>query len=302
MQTRFSAAAIRLSCFRHPVVRHLAWMCQTPQLLESSLVFHPAGYLQSGFQNTLEQWDADPEHGPEILSATPNPRLGIYFESLYECVLRDLLGWEILARNLQIQSNGITLWELDFVLRNPRTGACEHHEIAIKFYLGYNNQEAGVTLWHGPNAVDRLDLKTRNLLEHQSQRTRHFETTDALATLGITGSLTKRIFMPGYLFYPGEPLLSAPKHVPVDHLRGAWFPLDEARKMSTLHWVPLRKPHWLGPWLQSDSPQESHAMESLQEIEESGTPRLFANVEYDPTSSLWIETDRFFVVPGHWPA
>lgn len=296
-----------MTCFRVPAVRHMAWMCQAPQLLESALCFNPREFLPHDALSTLQRWDADPNSGPAVLTEAPNPRLGIYFESLYECLLRDLLGWEILARNLQIQSDGITLGELDFVLRNPRTDACEHHEVAVKFYLGYNNRDvnnrdAGVTLWHGPNAVDRLDLKTRNLLEHQSQRTRLVETADALANLGITGPLTKRIFMPGYLFYPREPLLSAPEHVPVDHLRGAWLTLDDARKMNTVHWVPLRKPHWLGPWQQTDSPDQQSALASLQEIQDSGTPRLFANVEYDPTSSLWIETDRFFVVPGHWPA
>ena len=306
MQTTFSETVMELCGFRHPAVRHMAWMCQAPQLLESALCFNPREFLPHDALSQLQRWDADPVSGPSVLTNTPNPRLGLYFESLYECLLRDLLGWEILARNLQIQSNGITLGELDFVLRNPRTGACEHHEVAVKFYLGYNsdknNTEAGVTLWHGPNAIDRLDLKTRNLLEQQSQRTRLVETTDALATLGITGPLTKRIFMPGYLFYPREPLLSALEHVPADHLRGVWFTLEDALRMNSEHWVPLRKPHWLGPWQQADSPDQQAVIASLQEVQESGTPRLFAKLAFQAESSLWLETERFFVVPAHWPA
>lgn len=302
MQTTIPDNTLALPRFRHPVVRHLAWMCQAPQLLESPMVFNPEEHLPAAIERILARWDAHPGRGPALLAALPNPRLGLYFESLYECLMTDLLGWQVLARNLQIQGNGITLGELDFVLRNPRTGACEHHEVAVKFYLGYNNRDAGVTLWHGPNAIDRLDLKTRNLLEHQSQRTRLAETTEALSALGITGPVTTRIFMPGYLFYPHEPLLSALNCVPANHQCGHWLRLDDALQMNCEHWVSLRKPHWLGPWQQQDRPSGQSAINTLHEIQESGTPRLFARMEYHAPSSLWIENDRFFVVPAHWPA
>ncbi|MDP1932943.1 MAG: DUF1853 family protein [Gammaproteobacteria bacterium] len=286
--------------FRNPAVRHLAWMCHVPQLLESALVFDPGAYLPTDVQTTLLRWDTDPQAGPSVLTEEANPRLGLYFERLYECLMTEIMGWQILAKNLQIRHQGITLGELDFVLRNPHTNAFEHHEIAVKFYLGYNQPGAGVTFWHGPNAVDRLDLKTHNLLEHQSQRTQLAATTDALLALGIAGPVTSRIFMPGYLFYPREPLLSHPEHVPANHLRGQWFYLDDALQMHTKHWVPLRKPHWLGGWVQEDCPDAQAAQATLAAIRETGTPRLFATVERG-ADGLWKEVDRFFVVPTCWP-
>lgn len=286
--------------YRNPAVRHLAWMCHAPQLLESALVFDPGAYLPPDVQARLRQWDVLPQSGPAVLTDVPNPRLGLYFERLYECLMTDILGWQVLAKNLQIRGGGITLGELDFVLRNPHTDAVEHHEIAVKFYLGYNAREAGVTFWHGPNAVDRLDLKTRNLLEHQSQRTRLVETTEALLALGITGPVASRIFMPGYLFYPREPLLSQLEGVPTTHQRGHWYFLDDALQMHTEHWVHLRKPHWLSGWVQEEHPDRQAAQATLAAIQETGTPRLFARVERD-ARGLWKEADRFFIVPTDWP-
>ncbi|MES3007927.1 MAG: DUF1853 family protein [Pseudomonadota bacterium] len=290
-----------LTQFHIPAVRHLAWMCDAPQLLDSALSFHPANYLHDDVLALLRYWDAHPESGPAVLTDTPKPRLGLYFEELYHCLLTHILGYEVLARNLQIRGAERTLGELDFVVRNPRTHEIEHHEVAVKFYLGVQQQASGATFWHGPNAIDRLDLKTRNLLEQQSQRTLLAETTAALRVLGIEQPLTTRIFMPGYLFYPLDQELSAPPQVPTNHERGRWFYLEHARCLETRHWVHLHKPHWLGPWVQAEAPDESVTTAALNAVETSGTPRLFALVNYDTAAKRWKETERFFVVPAQWP-
>lgn len=245
-----------------------------------------------------------------MLTAVPKPRLGLYFEELYECLLTRLLGFDVLARNLQIRGAERTLGELDFVVRNPRTHQIEHHEVAVKFYLGVYQQASGVTFWHGPNAIDRLDLKTRSLLEQQSQRTLLIETAMALQALGIAQPIATRIFMPGYLFYPLPDALnqeqyirplSTPPHVPTDHERGHWLYLNQARRRDTRDWVHLQKPHWLGPWVQTEAPGSLATATTLDAIEATGTPRLFAHVSVDPATNRWRETERFFIVPTHWP-
>ncbi len=303
-------AAIDLTQLRVPAVRHLAWMCHAPQLLDSDLSFHPAIHLADDVVATLRRWDAHPETGPAVLTDIPKPRLGLYFEELYACLLSDLLGFEVLARNLQIRGTERTLGELDFVVRNPRTQEIEHHEVAVKFYLGVYKKESGATFWHGPNAIDRLDLKTRSLLEQQSQRTLLTETAAALQALGIAQPVATRIFMPGYLFYPyldpcdeepGIGSLSLPPQVPANHERGHWLYLEQARCRETRAWVHLQKPHWLGPWVQAEAPDAQTTATTLDAIEATGTPRLFARVRFDATTNLWKETERFFIVPRHWP-
>jgi uncharacterized protein len=286
--------------FRTPVVRHLAWLCQAPQLMTGPTHFSPSSHLAESVMEILSQWDLDPAKGPGTLSQTPHYRLGLYVESLYNCLLSELLGWQVLARNLPIRSAGTTLGELDFLVRNPITQDVEHHEIAVKFYLGHRSSQEHLR-WYGPNAHDRLDLKTRKLMEQQSPRSRLPETRTVLSAMGITEPVTPRVFMPGYLFYPLGEDLTPPASVAPNHLRGHWAYLHETDSIPTAHWVPLRKPHWLGPWRQADAPDANLVHQALADIESTSTPRLFAMLEYKEETGLWQEIDRIFVVPATWP-
>ena len=283
-----------------PAIRHLAWLCRAPQLLHSSLTFEPARYLPVDADKTLRLWDQNPETAPALLKEAPQKRLGFYFERLYRVLLQDLLGWDILLQNQQIQSNGRTIGELDFVVHNGSEDRIEHHEIAIKFYLGVN-QPAGPTLWYGPNAKDRLDLKTAGMLHKQSQRTHLPEARTLLANAGITGPVTPRIFMPGYLFYPPDQEAVAPEYVPIDHLRGQWCYLSQVRPSDVPGWALLNKPHWIGSWRQTEPPTAQAVMAALNMIQHYGVPLLFAKLEQDSATGLWQETQRLFVVPNSWP-
>ena len=280
---------------------HLAWLCQAPQLLRSPKSVDLANCLPADWRATIAHWAEVPEARPHALNAPANPRLGYYFERLYECVVTHLMGWPLLAKNLQVRdAAGRTLGELDFVVRNPHTGAVEHHEIAVKFYLGYA-AEGEHTLWYGPNSHDRLDLKTHRLLEHQSRLGERPEARARLAELGIDEPMQPRIFMPGYLFYPTGQTVALPDSVPGDHLRGHWLYHNAAQALDTGHWVPLHKPHWLGPWWQADQPDAAASESALVNVEEQHRPRLFAALAQDPGSGLWRETARTFVVPSSWP-
>lgn len=285
-------------------MRHLAWMCHAPQLISSPMGFVPEKYLPQDVEERLRAWDNAPHSGPAVLTEQPARRLGHYFERLYQCLLEDLLGWEILLKNQPVRNNGITLGELDFVVRNPADNAIEHHEIAVKFYLGYRGGGPDTPLWYGPNARDRLDIKTQRLISHQSQMTERPEARNLLESLGIGTPARPRIFMPGYLFYPLDRTLAPPTEVPADHLRGDWLYIDELDKMAddSKRWVPLIKPHWLGPWRQREAPDYQETEEALGVVRSAGIPRLFAILEPAPADGYWQETSRIFVVPGTWPA
>lgn len=287
--------------FKTPAVRHLAWMMAAPQLLSDERVFCPAHYATAAAFQRLREWDQSPSNGPEILSEQPNPRLGHHFERLYECLLTDLLGWTVLLKNQQIRRENRTIGELDFVVHNPHDRRTEHHEIAVKYYLGYPSAN-GQNRWYGPNARDRLDLKTDHLLHRQSQLTSRTETIQVLNDHGIKGPVTTRIFMPGYLFYSDANRLQAPGTVPENHLRGRWMYLSEVQPDITKHWVPLNKPHWLGPWLQQEAPVAYQVQQALNTVSANRMPRLFAELEHCEQDGEWQEISRTFVVPDTWPA
>lgn len=283
-----------------PAVRHLAWLCRAPQLLQSPLTFEPARYLADDIAERLQVWDQDPALAPALLKETPQKRLGFYFERLYRVLLEDLLGWDVLLQNRQIQSNGRTIGELDFVVHNRSEDRIEHHEIAIKYYLGVPEQ-SGRTRWYGPNARDRLDLKTDRLLRMQSQRTALPEARALLAEAGVTEPVVPRIFMPGYLFYPTVMQVNPPESVPASHLRGQWCYLSQVKPSDLPGWVVLNKPHWIGPWRQTETPTPDAVTAALNTIKRHSIPLLFARVEQNSVNGSWQETKRLFVVPDSWP-
>lgn len=300
--------------YRVPAVRHLAWMCGAPQLIGSPVRFDLSEHLPEDLEARLRAWDTAPETGPALLTATPARRLGKYFENLYQCLLRDLLGWEILLSNQPVRSHGITLGELDFIVRNPVSQAVEHHEIAVKFYLGFAPGYPGNSqvppLWYGPNASDRLDLKSARLISHQSRMTQRPETRDLLHARNIPMPVRARVFMPGYLFYPASQRIPSPVNVPPNHLRGEWLYIDDLDRMNRSdalpqglagHWVPLVKPHWLGPWRQDTAPDPHATEEALERVRSAGSPRLFAVLRQAGQQDFWQEHTRVFVVPGTWP-
>lgn len=269
--------------------------------------FDPGNYLPENIGERLKAWDSAPQHGPAVLTEPPARRLGHYFERLYECLMQDLLGWDILLKNQPVRSNGITLGELDFLVRNPADNLVEHHEIAVKFYLGHQDTTQEKPLWYGPNARDRLDIKTRRLTDHQSRLTERPETRNLLASLGIETPVRPRIFMPGYLFYPQGTCLAPPDSIPAGHLRGEWLYIDEmdlkgkSETTDRKRWIPLIKPHWLGPWLQHETPDPKSTEEALAVVRSAGIPRLFAVLEQSSEDGYWRETSRVFVVPSAWP-
>lgn len=289
-----------LTRFRTPAIRHLAWMLGAPNLFSSplNLQFSDVPPLL----DHLARWDRAPDTAPVALLQTPEKRLGQYFERLYACLLTDVLGWEMLGRNLPVRGEGRTLGELDFVLRHPQTGQVEHHEIAVKFYLGHPSPTTGEPLWYGPNAKDRLDIKTAHLLGHQSHMIERPETLAALERAGIEPPTNIRLFMPGYLFYPRHRDWSPPSNIPSNHWRGRWCYRDTLTEADTRHWVTLRKPHWLGPWVQTEAPSSDDTLATLHTVNEQGRPRLFAAMTFDAERSLWVETERTFVVPSQWPS
>ncbi|MDL0430290.1 DUF1853 family protein [Marinobacter sp. TBZ242] len=289
--------------YRVPAVRHLAWMCHAPQLISSAMGFAPENHLPQDTEQRLKAWDSAPHRGPAVLTEEPAPRLGHYFERLYECLIQDLLGWEILLKNQPVRNNGITLGELDFVVRNPADNVVEHHEIAVKFYLGHLDAGRDIPLWYGPNSRDRLDIKTQRLISHQSQMSERPEALTLLESLGIETPTRPRIFMPGYLFYPLGETVSPPTGIPPDHLRGDWLYVDELDQMmdNTRRWIPLIKPHWLGPWCQEEAPDYQETEAALEVVRSAGIPRLFAVLERSPADGYWWETSRLFVVPAAWP-
>ncbi len=285
-----------------PAVRHLAWLCHAPPLLADSNLFRPAEHLPDDWLLRLQALDQAPAPLLDCLEQAGSRRLGHYFERLYAYLLEQVLGWPILLHNLPVRDGqGLTLGELDFVVRNPVTGEAEHHELAVKYYLGLAEPQR--TRWYGPNAHDRLDLKRDRLLNHQSQMTLRPATRRLLAEAGLQAPLPARILMPGNLFYPisGDEGLRSPDWVNPGHERGHWLAEGELASQDCSDWVPLHKPDWLGAYQCRQPPDADARDQHLARIRQYRRPGLFARMAMRADRQGYQEMERYFVVPDTWP-
>ncbi|MDX1800633.1 MAG: DUF1853 family protein [Marinobacter sp.] len=287
--------------WRTPAVRHLAWLCQAPPLINTGRVLDVRTVMPSDYLETLQALDQSPEPLLARLADGNSHRLGLYFENLYHFLLTDVLNWTILLRNLPIRNaQGQTLGELDFVVRNPTTKRLEHHEVAVKFYLAFDT--GYTTQWYGPNARDRLDLKADRMLAHQSRMTERPETRAVLADHHLDEPIEQAIVMPGYLFQSDhQKPPSVPDWVHPDHQRGCWIRSGQINQQDIDTWVPLYKPDWLGAYQSRARPDRTVTDEALAEAGERGWPRLFAQMKARDDGTGFEEYHRWFVMPESWP-
>lgn len=299
-------AAVKPRHWRTPAVRHLAWLCRARNLVSRGPVFAPAEVLPRDTPARLALLDRSPAPLLNQLASVKSRRLGHYFEALYRFLLTDLLHWPVLMHNTAVRSaDGRTLGELDFVVRNMASGEVEHHEIAVKYYLGLalsSPDDGPHSRWYGPNARDRLDLKFHRMFDHQCRMTERPETLTMLRAAGIHETAAPRLFMPGNLFYPVAPRTQPdlPEWVSKDHERGQWLYFSELPAATPASWTALTKPDWLGPFQSREIPDHGVTREILTAAERNHRPVLLARMErgYD---GYYREVNRHFVVPDSWP-
>lgn len=279
-------------------VNDLHWLATSPPLIRCQYSAMPCDEISSEQVEAINRLADDDVTRGRLLEARKH-RLGHYFEALYETLMTQVMGWTLLARNIQIQHHGRTLGELDFLLRHPQTGQVEHHEIAVKFYLGWPS----TGLWHGPNARDRLDLKWARLLNHQLPMSHRDHTQAQLNALELPLPERRRIVMPGALFYPGDESTSmAP---PDDMLPTGpslfWYRVSDISADWLSSAVILPPADWLGAYASISAPAALDSDELCDYVDVAGRARMLAHLAWQPAQQCWVETERCFVVPRHWP-
>lgn len=273
--------------------RDLSWVINSPSLitlLDDSELSGTASDLQkASLVAALEG------HLPD----QPVHRVGRYFEQLVHFYLEAIWRFEIVAQGKQIQKDGQTLGEIDFLFRNASGEFC-HLEAAVKFYLYLPDVSDCGSQFIGPNSADNFEKKMRRLFEHQLPLSKKWfpEVTQRLA------------FVKGRIFY--HPLRDRPQCLPDPlspaHLCGTWIRESELDLLETDGRCSLfklvRKPHWLAPEVAAGD----STMQTLEEIKQSlrnhfqqkRTPQLVSRLAED--ADCWRESDRIFIVADEWPA
>lgn len=301
-------------------LRDLAWLVATPDLIELPPPIPCGGrptLKELGLEGTLLPWLRQlAEPSLTALNGQRANRMGHYHERLWHTLLDHAPNTRMLAHNVRVTRQRITLGELDMLYRTRDNPAPVHLEVAIKFYLGLPEGPGSPTSqsrWIGPGGADSLALKSAHLQRHQLPLS---TTLPALKTLthwlaprdlgiagvGLAEQLTQRLAMPGVLYYPWHAALPAPEGATPDHRRGIWCYLSHwPELMSRLAEIPrvawLEKPHWLAPPLHSDfRPAAEQLPAIIDRVHTWHSPQQVMLYYQDEQ-----RYERLFLVPDDWP-
>ena len=168
------------------IAADLNWLLNSPKLIPL-----PDSVLEANFSSPTSKLQI---LASGILERIPEKiRLGRYFELLCQALIEDSAHWKIVYQNQQIIDDKKTIGEFDLILLNQFENVYEHWEIAIKFYLKIGEY------YLGTNIRDRLDLKTKKLLEKQIRLSEHPVASKWLQNEGIV-IRKRRVLSRGGLF------------------------------------------------------------------------------------------------------
>lgn len=295
-----------MAIYQNPHVNNLAWAISSPPLLlpvdSECRWYSNEWYRQAAVESAglFRQSDQDPAALETSLAERSDRRLGSYFETLWAYWLDMNPRFELLGHNLQINDQGRTLGELDFIVRDRAVGKCLHWELALKFYLGRGDTGLPQN-WLGPGKKDRLDIKVDHLMKRQSRYASHKRVREWCEDRGIRIDASA-VILKGRLFYPlgtdGPAVF--PQHANPQQLRSFWLtPAQFVRRYASEQgFTPLIRGGWMADVPVSHG-QAVYRADQLCELLESGELRLplyVCLVNGDESG------DRLFLVDEDWAA
>lgn len=171
----------------------------TPPLWETT--------FQEIFQFELPEVQTSLNHSvaKDLPSLATNFVMGKRVERFLEWVVQNNPNYELLAENIQISRNKITLGELDFLLKDLRTKQILHIEMVYKFYVYDPTFSSEIQRWIGPNRRDSLLQKIDKLKEKQFPLLFNNETKNLLDSLEIVAeSIQQQACFKANLFIPRQ--------------------------------------------------------------------------------------------------
>ena len=216
--------ARRWNHLNDPLVRDLAWLLDSPDLLDPAArqwqgkIATLADHMSPALRDWLAELDRAPGAVHAYLNLETFTRLGRYAEKLLAFYFQH--RGILFAHALQVRAGrNDTVGEFDFLLRQG--DALLHWEFATKLYLletGGIGHEADYFV--GPNLADTLGAKMRKILDRQLLLAQH-----PAAQIHLPQAVAAaQALIKGWLFYHGqEPVRPEPLGLSVGHFRGFWM-------------------------------------------------------------------------------
>ena len=230
----------------------------------------------------------------EIPALTNRFVLGKRIEGFFGYLIKRSSGYRIIAQNLQIIQDKITVGEIDFIVEDINAGESLHIEMVYKFYLYDPAINKEIYKWIGPNRKDSLHQKIKKLKEKQLPLLFHKETCRTLAALGINNKQLKQLVgFKARLFVPYNMLGKILPLINNSCICGYWIPSAEFNKKrysESKYFLPQKADWPIDPSLHDEWEPFPIIYEKVSELNRK---------EISPL--IWMKTpegefQRFFVV------
>lgn len=305
-----------ITYYKNQVVRDFVWTLTSPSLFEyipehPEIIFWKSELYNSEFlslQNLINHLDEDPSRLNFHINESNNKLLGKYFESFIGFWLLNSKRFKLINNNVQVEKNGETLGEFDFILRDNSTEAFIHLECAGKFYLSSENSSYWST-FIGPNPHDNLQKKMNKMIYDQTNLSRTENGRSKLIEFGIN-KIKSAMIIKGYFFYHFNSFYNnsiiIPEHSNINHNKGWWLSFSEAgnlRNLKSEKWAVLKRQNWISATVIKDKKEIFNFEELLlflkSYFEFNYYPLLIVSLHDE--NDLLVETTRGFVVSDLWP-
>lgn len=172
-------------------------------------------------------------------------RLGKRVERFVAHQLKQNITISILAENVQIQEEKITVGEIDFIIKENQTPI--HLEIVYKFYL-YDETTGKTEIEHfiGPNKRDSLLQKLTKLQQQQLPLLYNTNTKKLLNKLNLNSTeIVQKVLFKAQLFLPYNCKSPELKLLNSDCIKGYFISFVELSNFSKCKFYIPEKVNWL---------------------------------------------------------
>lgn len=258
-----------------------------------------------GFLETPGVWQENSELFPQFgfekvnlpqglqLNIPASLPLGRRIEYFFAYYIKNFTEQELLAANVQISSEKITVGELDFLLKDP-TGLVSHIELVYKFYIYDPSFASEEERWIGPNRRDSFQRKLKHLRDHQFPLLYRKETQPLLDRLKIKPEeILQQVCFKANLFVPKQLLNYSFSEVNPECIIGYWIKYEEftEEEFGSAVFFSPKKADW------PKDPAQNKKWESFSEIKE----QLQTLLDRKKSPLVWMkkasgEFERFFLV------
>ncbi len=187
---------------------------------------------------------------PDIVDVIINDNevLGKRVESFFEYCIRFSQNYEIIAKNIQVFKEKITIGELDFLIKDLPNHKIIHIELVFKFYVYDPNILNEINRWIGPNRKDSLLEKIDKLKNKQLPLLFRNETRSVLDNLNLDiDKIDQQVCYLANLFIPYSLKGKKIQHVNNDCVVGYWIHFHEfiSKKYASFLFCIPKKKNWI---------------------------------------------------------